>query len=149
MSRQATGSISRETYRFKKRPYKHQKQALRKLIQLGSGALLMEPRTGKTKVAIDYVSILAQKGKIDRAVIICPPRVMDVWVQEFHDNCPLHYHITVWDKTERRRGKLEPPRSNLYQLSILLVNYEAFAVPGRKLRSGRRSKATGRYAFKK
>lgn len=150
MSRQATGSTRRETYRFKKRPYKHQKQALRKLIQNGfGGALLMEPRTGKTKTAIDYVSILAQKGKIDRVVIICPPRVMDVWVQEFHDNCPLHYHITVWDKNERRRGKLEPPRSHLYQLSILLVNYEAFAVPGRKLRSGRRSKASGRFSFKK
>lgn len=109
----------------------------------------MEPRTGKTKTAIDYLSILALAGKSDRAVIICPPRVMDVWVQEFHAHCPVHYHLTVWDKAERRRGKLAPPRSGLYQLNVLLVNYEAFATPGRKLRSGRRSKASGRFAFRK
>lgn len=136
-------------YRFKTRPYKHQKEAIRKAIKLGSIALLMEPRTGKTKTAIDYLSILALAGKVDRAVIICPTRVMDVWVEEFYAHCPVHHHITVWDKTERSRGKLAPPRSGLYQLNVLLVNYEAFATPGRKLRSGRRSKANGRYAIRK
>lgn len=137
-------------YKFKTRPYRHQVDALKKLMANGfGGALLMEPRTGKTKTTIDYLSALAQKGRIDRVVIIAPSPVLDVWVREFHVHCPAHYHITVWDKTERRRGKLASPRPGLYDLNVLLVNYEAFAVPGRKLRSGRRSKATGRFAFRK
>lgn len=132
-------------YKFKTTPYKHQKQALRKMLKSGfGGALFMEPRTGKTKTAIDYLSILASAGKIDRAVIIAPARVLDVWLEQFHEHCPLRFHITVWDK-DARKGPLMPVQT-FYQLSVLLVNYEAFGTPGRKLRSGRRSKKTGRFA---
>src|SRR3546814_10797975 len=49
----------KNVYRFKTRPYAHQKEALRQLISNGyGGALLMEPRTGKTKTTIDYMSML-------------------------------------------------------------------------------------------
>lgn len=132
-------------YKFKTTPYKHQKQAIRKLLDNGfGGALLMEPRTGKTKTTIDYLSILAQAGKIDRVVIVAPARVLDVWVQEFHAHCPLLHHVYVWDKKARKQPL--PPVNGVFMLSVLLVNYEAFAVPGKKLPSGRRSKATGRFA---
>lgn len=132
-------------YTFKTTPYKHQKQALRKIISNGgSAALLMEPRTGKTKVAIDYLSILATAGKVDRAVIVAPARVLDVWIEQFHEHCPVRYHITLWDKDARKQPL--PPVRSVHQLSILLVNYEAFGTPGKKLRSGRRSKTTGRFA---
>ena len=107
----------------------------------------MEPRTGKTKVAIDYLSILASAGKIDRAVIIAPARVLDVWIEQFHEHCPLRYHIILWDK-DARKAPL-PRVSGVYQLTVLLVNYEAFGTPGKKLRSGRRSKTTGRFANRK
>lgn len=132
-------------YKFRTKPYAHQKEAIRFLISTGfGGALLMEPRTGKTKVVIDYLSILSAAGKLDRAVIICPARVMDVWVQEFHAHCPLMYHLIVWDKDGR---KSPPPRvQKVHDLTILLINYDAFATPGRKLRgSRRRSKTSGRF----
>lgn len=132
-------------YKFKTTPYKHQKQALRKIIETGGKtALLMEPRTGKTKVTIDYLSILASAGKIDRAVIVAPARVLDVWIEQFHEHCPLRYHIVLWDK-DARKSPL-PRVSSVYQLTVLLVNYEAFGTPGKKLRSGRRSKTSGRFA---
>lgn len=134
-------------YRFKTRPYRHQLRALKRAIKLHNIALLMEPRTGKTKVAIDYLSVLVTQQKIDRAVIICPARVMDVWVQEFHKHCPLLYNIHIWDKNAR--ASPIPPVQSVHQLSILLVNYEAFATPGRKLASGRRSKTSGRFYFRK
>jgi hypothetical protein len=135
-------------YKFKTTPFKHQKQAIRKVIEAGgSAALLMEPRTGKTKVAIDYLSILARAGKIDRAVIVAPARVLDVWIEQFHEHCPVRYHITLWDKEARKQPL--PRVSSVYELSILLVNYEAFGTPGKKLRSGRRSKTTGRFANRK
>lgn len=132
-------------YKFKTTPYAHQKQALRKVISTGfGGALLMEPRTGKTKVTIDYLSILATAGKIDRAVIVAPARVLDVWIEQFHEHCPIRYHIILWDKYARKSPL--PRVSSVYQLTVLLVNYEAFGTPGRKLRSGRRSKTSGRFA---
>lgn len=107
----------------------------------------MEPRTGKTKVAIDYLSILASAGKIDRAVVVAPARVLDVWIEQFHEHCPLRYHIVLWDKDARKYPL--PPVSRVHELTVLLVNYEAFGTPGRKLRSGRRSKSTGRFANRK
>lgn len=131
-------------YRFRTRPYAHQKAALRQLLkQQYGGALLMEPRTGKTKTAIDWLSILAQAGKLDRAVIICPARVMTTWLEEVHTHCPARVHVTVWDADARASGLQPPPQG--YDLSLLIVNYEAFATPGRTLKSGRRSKASGRY----
>jgi SNF2 family DNA or RNA helicase len=134
-------------YRFKTTPYAHQKQAIRKLLGNGfGGALLMEPRTGKSKTTIDYLSILAQAGKVDRAVIVCPARVLDVWVQELHRHCPALYTVQVWDSRARKQALV--PVQRVHELSIVLVNYEAFATPGRRLASGRRSKTTGRYAIR-
>ena len=135
-------------YKFKTKPYKHQVRALKKIIETGGAtALLMEPRTGKTKVAIDYLSMLATAGKIDRAVIVAPARVLDVWIEQFHEHCPVRYHIILWDKDARKQPL--PRVSSVYQLTVLLVNYEAFGTPGPKLSSGRRSKTSGRFANRK
>lgn len=132
-------------YKFKTKPYRHQVKALKKLLANGyGGALLMEPRTGKTKTTIDFLSILAQGGKIDRAVVLCPSRVMDVWVEEFHRHCPLVVHTFVWD-AKSRRSQFLPKVSPAYDLTVLIVNYEAFSTPGRKLKSGRRSRTSGRF----
>lgn len=132
-------------YKWKTKPYKHQVKAVKKLLRNGyGGALLMEPRTGKTKTTIDWLSILNQARKIDRAVIMCPTRVMDVWVEEFHNHSPQLVQTFVWDRIARRNGPL-PRVSGTYDLTVVIVNYEAFATPGRRLRSGRRSKSNGRY----
>jgi len=131
-------------YKFKTTPYKHQRQALKKLLKQGfGGALLMEPRTGKSKTTIDWVSIKNQLGHIDRVVIICPNRIIGTWVAEFHIHCPRNYNITVWDS----EGRKTPPPAvrGTYQLEVVIVNFEAFATPGKKTKSGRRSKASGRF----
>lgn len=147
-------------YPYKTQPYKHQVKALKKSLKLKQCALLMEPRTGKTKVAIDYLSALAMAGKLDRAVIVAPARVLDVWVEEFHVHCPVRFHLTVWDAeartgTETVKGKtntfmVPPPKVNAaYDLSVVLVNYEAFQTSGKTLPSGNKSKRTGRFAVRK
>ena len=142
VTRSRWGDVS--TYRYKTRPYQHQVKALKQLLRQGyGGALLMEPRTGKSKVVIDWLSVLVQQRKIDRAMIICPNRVMGTWVREIHLHCPLRVHITVGDAEERARGV--PARPPGYQLYLLVVNFEAFGVPGKRLASGRRSKASGRF----
>ena len=107
----------------------------------------MEPRTGKTKCTIDWLSILALKGLVDRVMIVVPNRVMGTWVSEFQVHCPVTYNITVWDAKARKSPP--PPVSGLYQLEILIVNYEAFATPGPKTASGRESKTGGRWRTRK
>ena len=141
-------------YKFRTTPYDHQKKALRFLLKNEfGGGLFMEPRTGKTKTTIDYLCILQAMGKLDRAIIVAPNRVMGTWVREFQIHAPVPVNIVVWDKerrTSRDRngnptiGEL-PPVSGLYPLEIIVVNYEAFATPGRKTKSGRQSKTSGRF----
>lgn len=134
-----------KTYRFKTTPYKHQVKALRQLIKNGyGGELFMDPRTGKSKTAVDYSGALATKRLIDKVVIVCPARVMHVWIEQFHKHCPLIYHTTIWDAKERRKGPPPPVRGS-YDLHVVIVNYEAFAMPGKRLKSGRRSRASGRF----
>lgn len=135
-------------YKFRTRPYRHQYHAVKRLINQGyGGALLMEPRTGKSKLAIDWMCILAKQGKIDRAVIFAPNRVLGTWVQEIATHSPLKVNVTVWDGKARRHGP-PPPVSGYYDLEVVIVNYDAFASNGQKTPSGRPSKTSGRYKYR-
>ena len=133
-------------YPFKTEPYAHQRKALKRALTLQRCALLMEPRTGKTKTAIDYLSALSMAGRLDRAVIVAPARVLDVWVEEFHTHCPVNYHLHVWDADARKHPL--PKVSRARDLTVILVNYEAFGVGGKRLASGNRSKKTGRFKIR-
>ena len=136
-------------YKFQRTPYAHQKRALRKLASSPGGyggALLMEPRTGKTKVAVDFGAMLHQAKGVTRVLIICPNSVMGVWEREIKANLPreLTRHIIVWDREGR---KATPQLERHSGLVWVIVNFDAFSVPGKKLKSGRRSRASGRWKF--
>lgn len=131
-----------DVYKFKTKPYAHQVKALKKLIKNGyGGALLMEPRTGKTKTLIDYASILHLRGKVNRVVVFAPTGVMGVWEEEIPVHCPVKYRITLWDKDARKEIPL--PRFGQDVLDFVIVNYEAASTAG----SYRRDPKTGRVAF--
>ncbi|PYS90466.1 MAG: hypothetical protein DMF62_04705 [Acidobacteria bacterium] len=134
-------------YKFKTKPYKHQVAALRRLLKLQfGGALLMDPRTGKTKVCIDFASILYQADKLSRVLVVCPVSVIDVWIDEIKMHCPAKYRITIWDKEGRKAVAL--PRYGTEYLDFVIINYDAFSTPGEiigKLPDGspKRSKKNG------
>lgn len=116
-------------YRFKKRPYRHQVAAIKKLMSTGyGGALLMEPRTGKTKVVIDYMGILHMGHGVNRVLIIGPLVAMQVWKDQLAENMPVPYRLTIWDRKNRKKQKL--PAYGKDVLDIVLINYDAFAAPG-------------------
>lgn len=116
-------------YKWKTRPYHHQVAAIKKLLANGyGGALLMSPRTGKTKTAIDYASIMYQLDRVSRVLIVCPVSVMGVWEDEIAAHCPFKYRITVWDKKGRKDGDL--PRYGDNVLDFVIINYDAFSTPG-------------------
>lgn len=123
-------------YRWKTPPYPHQVRAVKKLLSTGyGGALLCEPRTGKTKVAIDYASILHQAGKVHKVIIVCPVSVIGVWEQEIDAHCPFPYDVIIWDR--EGRAQVDPTRRSSTRLQWLIVNFDAFSTPDRRSRKGR------------
>jgi hypothetical protein len=137
--------LSRLKYKFKRKPYPHQvlaiKAALPQLKETGGFALLMQPRTGKTKTSIDIASILHSAGKVYRVLVLCPLGVMDVWEEEIRLNCPHPNRVTMWDKKGRKQTGLPPWGRN--KLDFVIMNPEAFSTPGKRLASGKRSRSRG------
>ena len=130
------------TYKWKTRPYVHQLRAVKKLLSTGwGGALLMEPRTGKTKVAIDYMSILHVLGKVNRVIVFAPVGVMSVWEEELAVHCPVPYRLLIWDKKARKEDDL--PRFGKDILDIVVTNYDAASTPP----DWRRDRKTGEIAW--
>lgn len=76
--------------------YAHQIAALRKVIETkGVCALLMDPGTGKSAVALDYASILALKTETEVRVLVLAPKVaIDSWVDHAAKFCAPG--VEVW-----------------------------------------------------
>lgn len=132
----------KHVYKYKTKPYAHQVKGLKKLLSTGwGGALLMEPRTGKTKTFIDYASVLHLAGHVNRVLVFAPAGVMGVWEEEIPIHCPVRYRVTIWDKDARKEVDL--PRFGQDVLDFVIVNYDAASTPG----SFRRDPATGKVGW--
>ena len=119
-------------YKFKTKPYGHQLTALEKSWNRETYAYFMEMGTGKTKVLIDNVAILYDRGKIDSALIICPKGVMGTWYsQELPTHLPDHIeNVTVlWQAniTKSQSHKLGNLFKTDERLHILIMNVEALS----------------------
>ena len=119
-------------YKFKLKPYKHQMTALKKSWNKETYAYFMEMGTGKTKVLIDNMSMLYDKGKIDGALIIAPKGVVKTWYeQELPTHLPNHIeNVTVlWQSniTKGQQEKLETLFEIETALHILIMNVEALS----------------------
>jgi len=119
-------------YKFKTKPYAHQLTALEKSWNKETYAYFMEMGTGKTKVLIDNMSMLYDKGKIDGALIIAPKGVIKTWYeQELPTHLPNHIeNVTVlWQPniTKTQQEKLESLFEIETALHILVMNVEAFS----------------------
>ena len=119
-------------YKFKLKPYKHQLTALEKSWNKETYAYFMEMGTGKTKVLIDNMSMLYDKGKIDGALIIAPKGVVKTWYEQ---ELPTHLvnhieNVTVlWQSniTKNQQEKLESLFEIETALHILIMNVEALS----------------------
>ena len=119
-------------YKFRKKPYKHQLTALEKSWNKETYGYFMEMGTGKTKVLIDNMSMLYDKGKIDSALIIAPKGVVKTWYeQELPAHLPNHIeNVTVlWQPliNKKQLEKLESLFEIETALQILVMNVEAFS----------------------
>jgi SNF2 family DNA or RNA helicase len=119
-------------YKFKTKPYKHQLTALEKSWNKETYAYFMEMGTGKTKVLIDNMSMLYDKGKIDGALIVAPKGVVKTWYeQEIPTHLPNHIEnvSVLWQPniTKKQQEKLESLFEIETALHILVMNVEAFS----------------------
>ena len=119
-------------YKFKTKPYAHQLTALEKSWNKENFAYFMEMGTGKTKVLIDNLAMLYDKGKIDGALIIAPKGVVKTWYeQELPTHLPNHIDNTtvLWQSniTKTQQEKLNSVLENEMLLHILVMNVEALS----------------------
>ena len=118
-------------YRFKTKPFKHQLKALEKSWSKEAWAWFMEMGTGKTKVCIDNIAMLYDRGKIDSALVIAPNGIKRNWRKELSVHMPDHveYMDAVWVASPKKQEQIE--LMNVCQMSdklqILIMNIEALS----------------------
>ena len=119
-------------YKFKTRPYAHQLKALEMSWNKEVYAYFMEMGTGKSKVLLDNISMLYDKGKINGALIVAPKGVYKNW---YDSEIPEHLvdHIekktVLWQAniTAKQEQKLKSLFTLGIDLHILIMNVEALS----------------------
>ena len=119
-------------YKFKTKPYAHQLKALEMSWNKEVFAYFMEMGTGKSKVLLDNISMLYDKGKINGALIIAPKGVYKNW---FDSEIPTHLvnhidkKVVLWQAliNQKQKDKLDTLFKPEVDLHILLMNVEALS----------------------
>ena len=119
-------------YKFKTKPFAHQLKALEMSWDKKVFAYFMEMGTGKSKVLIDNISMLYDKGHINGVLIVAPKGVYKNW---FDSEIPTHMadHVektmVLWEATISKTKEKE--LNNLFKssddLHILIMNVESFS----------------------
>ena len=119
-------------YKFKTKPYAHQLKALEMSWDKKAFAYFMEMGTGKSKVLIDNVAMLYDKGKINGVLIVAPKGVYKNW---YSSEIPTHLpdHIekvsVLWQAniTKQQQQNLDTLFKTGTDLHILCMNVEALS----------------------
>ena len=116
-------------YKYKSKPFAHQKKALEMSWDKEVFAYFMEMGTGKSKVLIDNIAMLYNAGKINGALIVAPKGVYKNWFDgEIPNHMPdyIEKKVGLW-KTKPDDKALKPLFSTGAELHILIMNVEAFS----------------------
>ena len=121
-----------KNYKFKTKPYEHQLKALEKSWAQDTYALFMEMGTGKSKVLVDNIAMLYDRGAIRGALIVAPKGVYKNWDSiEFPTHMPEHIECTkvLWEAniTRKKQMELDTLFDDKGDLKILIMNVEAFS----------------------
>ena len=121
-----------KNYKFKTKPYEHQLKALEKSWAQDTYALFMEMGTGKSKVLVDNIAMLYDRGAIRGALIVAPKGVYKNWDSiEFPTHMPEHIECTkvLWEAniTKKKQMELDTLFDDKGDLKILIMNVEAFS----------------------
>jgi len=119
-------------YKFKTKPYEHQIKALEKSWAQETYGLFMEMGTGKSKVLVDNIAMLYDRGAIRGVLIVAPKGVYKNWDQiEFPVHMPEHVEYTkvLWEAniTKKKQFELDTLFNDKGDLKILIMNVEALS----------------------
>ena len=119
-------------YKFKTKPYEHQLEALKRSWNKHEYAYFMEMGTGKSKVLLDNIAMLYDKGGIDSAIVLAPKGVYRNWSEkEIPAHMPEHVlkYVAVWNPapTKAQKNELIKLFDLTQDLKILIINVEAFS----------------------
>jgi len=129
-------------YKFKTKPYDHQLKALDKSWDKKHYGYFMEMGTGKSKVLVDNMAMLYDKGKINGALIIAPKGVYNNWyAQEIPNHLASHINpkMVLWTaSTSKTKDKeYQSLFETGYDLHILIMNVEALSTDKGRLFAGK------------
>jgi SNF2 family DNA or RNA helicase len=119
-------------YKFKTKPYAHQLTALEKSWDKTEYGYFMEMGTGKSKVLVDNMAMLYDKGRINGALIIAPKGVYNNWFsQEIPTHLASHIQPTMVLWTALTSKTKDKEYQSLFKtghdLHILIMNVEALS----------------------
>ena len=119
-------------YKFKTKPYEHQRDALKKCWNKEAFAIFAEMGTGKTKIALDNACILYNQGKIDRLLVVAPKGAYMTWFdQEIPTHVPdyVEKKVVIWKQSTSQKymSELRSMMNNNFELKIMIMNVEAFS----------------------
>ncbi len=117
---------------YKTKPYDHQDRVLKDCWSTIDHALFLEMGCGKSKILLDNIAILYNKGRIDSALIVAPKGVYDNWVSgEIPAHMPDYIKTRVYkwspSETKKNQAQREEILGNSIDLTILVMNVEAFS----------------------
>jgi len=120
-------------YKFKTKPYAHQLKALEMSWNKEVFAYFMEMGTGKSKVLLDNIAMLYDKGKIDSVLIVAPKGVYKNW---YDSEIPIHLvdhiekNVVLWKSliTKEQKRKCDSLfKVDYTKLHIFIMNVEALS----------------------
>jgi len=120
-------------YKFKTKPYAHQLKALEMSWNKEVFAYFMEMGTGKSKVLLDNVAMLFDKGKINSVLIVAPKGVYKNWYDsEIPEHLAEHIdrNVVLWKAliTKEQKSKLDSLfEQDFTKLQVLIMNVEALS----------------------
>ena len=111
-----------------RKPWLHQLRGYHFAKKLDAVMLALEMRCGKTKLAIDFL----QNEYWDRTLVVCPPKVVQVWPAELEKHCGIPVHcVALDDEVGTIADRAAALKAGLALAKILekpfvaVVNYEA------------------------
>ena len=121
-----------ENYKFKTKPFDHQLKALAMSWDKKVFAYFMEMGVGKSKVLIDNIAMLYDKGNINGVLIVAPKGVYKNWYDsEIPTHIPDHVEkkMVLWQSniTASKQKELDVLFKTDEDLHVLIMNVEAFS----------------------
>lgn len=112
--------------------YPQQKEGFSKTATLPVAALLMEQRTGKSRIIVEQLRYLKEQVNCTRLLIICPGTVKNQWAKEVFEEHMVEDYVSFifragGGKTKIQEFKAFNEAADKGKYAIFVAHYEAFA----------------------